>query len=247
MNTVRPLRFNDDHRSAPTNIPSSGHVHGRRSVVLTNFGQTFPMFGGHRLTGPVESDPQANKTFTEQGRVSRGEYLSAQADHLRDRFDQRSCETALGFSLDPGLPVTGLLGDAQNGLDRTGSEFAFQPWDQFVPQAVSREGRTRVRLIDKAGLLETCQAIDDFFASNAEEWSPERHSAGEGANFGNARKASESRPAKEVMEDGFGVVVGSVASDDGCGLCLLGHADEGRVPGVTSLLLDGCQLFLGKR
>ena len=47
------------------------------------------------------------------------------------------------------------------------------------------------------------------------------------------------------MEDGFGVVVGGVASDDGCGLCLLGHADEGRVPGVAGLLLDGCQLLMG--
>ena len=177
--------------------------------------------------------------------MSRREYVSAKADHLSDRFDQRRCETALRFRLDPVLPVAGLLGDAQNGLDRTWVEFAFQPWDQFVPQAVSREDSTGVRLIDKAGLLETIQAFDNLFASNSEERSPERHSAGEGANFGNARKASESRPAKEVMEDGFGVVVGGVASDDGCGLCLLGHADEGRVPGVAGLLLDGCQLLMG--
>ena len=118
--------------------------------------------------------------------MSSGKDLATESDDFCDRLDQRRGEAALGFALDPRLPVARLFGDTQQCFDRPRIEFPLQPWNEFVPQSISCKGVAGVGLIDEARLLVSSEAGGDDLASNAQERPPEGEACGEWTHLGDA-------------------------------------------------------------
>ena len=230
--------LNLNHRSAAADGSAAGHLDGGGAAGLADFGEALPVLSCHGLAGPALPHPQADEALAEQGRMRGDEDLAVQANDLGRGFDEGGCQATLGFELDPRLPLCGLLRDALEGLDRSRIQFTLQPGKQLVPHAVTGEGITRIGAIGQAGLVEFQQARHDGFAAGVKPGTPEHETLLEGADFGDPGQTSESGPAKEMVQNSFGVVIGCVAGDDRGGAAGLCHASEGGVAGFASLFLD---------
>ena len=121
---------------------------------MAEIGQALPVLYCHPLARPVLANPQADEALAEQDRVGGFENITVKSNDLRRGFNESSCEAALGFELDPRLPLAGLFGEALESLDRAWVEFAFEPREQFMPHAVAGEGIAGVRAVDETRLGE---------------------------------------------------------------------------------------------
>ena len=205
------------HFPSTADINPAGHLHGGGAVVLADLDEAVPVLSCHGLARPVLVDPQADEALAGEDGVGRGEERAVEADDLGGGLDEGGGQQALGLGLDPRLLLGGLLGEADEGLDRTRVELAFQPREEFTADAIAGEGIAGVGAVDEARLMEFAQAGEDRLAADGQQRSPQDESLSERPHLRNPGQSAQAGAAKEMVQDRLRIVIGGVAGEDSCG------------------------------
>ena len=194
--------------------------------------------GGGAEDAAAEAGVEGAETFDLDGEADGagggGDGAAAAANGLTRKKDLGEDAAELGGPA--GLVLAGEFGEVREGLVEGGIEVA-ELGQELVTEAVAGEGGVGVGVVVAPGLADGAEVGFDHVAADAEEGAEDapRGFAGErdGEEGGDAAEALGPGAAKELHEDGLGLVVHGVGGEDDVGLAALEEAMEDLVTEVA--------------